>query len=140
METRLALYTLVREPSSPVWSKIKGVRGKVESTYHKNENFDKLSILVTMAAKYIPFISSHVLHLNVCQMPRVGKIITGYVLKASQNSYPVINLLIYSLFLVSFMANYRPHLGHFLINDFLTPKVPKSATPLKCFSWKCLKR
>ena len=65
-----------------------------------------------------------------------------YVLLASQNPYTIIvsfwfilwlildPILVtfgyYSLFLVYFVANYKPHLSHFCANDFLTLKVPKT--------------
>ena len=65
----------------------------------------------------------------------LGSIFVGHVPLASQNSYPIIAyfwsilwptigpMLVtfghYSLFLVYFVANYRPHFSHFWANDFL---------------------
>ena len=64
----------------------------------------------------------------------------------SQNPYPIIvnfwSVLLpfidpilvtfghYSLFLVYFVANYRPHLSHFWANNFLTLKVTKKCEPI----------
>ena len=36
----------------------------------------------------------------------------------------------YILFLVYFVANYKPHLSHVWANDFLTLKVPKKCDPI----------
>ena len=36
----------------------------------------------------------------------------------------------YSLFLVYFVAKYKPHVSHFWANDFLTLKVPKKCDPI----------
>ena len=73
----------------------------------------------------------------------LGSIFVGHVSLASQNPLPH-----YSLFLVYFVANYRPHLSHFwpfivyfwsnfiphlshfLANDFLNLKVPKNCDPI----------
>ena len=76
----------------------------------------------------------------------LGSIFPGYVLLASQNPYPFIvyfwsiwgefieSILVtfghYSLFLVNFVASYRPHLSHFWANNFLIPKVLKKCNPI----------
>ena len=36
----------------------------------------------------------------------------------------------YSLFLVYFVANFRPYLSHFWANNFLTLKIPKTCDPI----------
>ena len=75
----------------------------------------------------------------------LGSSSTGYVLLAPQNPYPIIvyfwsilwpnidPILVtfgyYGMFRVYFVAEYKPHLSHFWTNDFLTLKIPKSATP-----------
>ena len=75
----------------------------------------------------------------------LGSSFAGYVRLASQNPYPIIVYFWYilwpiidpilvtlgycSLFLVYFVANYKPHLSHFWANDFLISKSRKSATP-----------
>ena len=58
-----------------------------------------------------------------------------YVPLASQNPYPI-----YSLFLVYFVANYKPHLSHFWANDFLTLKVPKKCDPILVTLLKMLEK
>ena len=46
----------------------------------------------------------------------------------------------YSLFLVYFVANYKPHLSHFWANDFLTLKVPKKCDPILVTLLKMLEK
>ena len=46
----------------------------------------------------------------------------------------------YSLFLVFFVANYKPHLSHFWANDFLTLKVPKKCDPILVTLLKMLEK
>ena len=46
----------------------------------------------------------------------------------------------YSLFLVYFVANYKPHLSHFWANYFLTLKVPKRYDPIPVTLLKMLEK
>ena len=46
----------------------------------------------------------------------------------------------YDLFLVYFVANYKPHLSHFWANDFLTLKVPKKCDPILVTLLKMLEK
>ena len=46
----------------------------------------------------------------------------------------------YSLFLVYFEANYKPHLSHFWANDFLTLKVPKKCDTILVTLLKMLEK
>ena len=46
----------------------------------------------------------------------------------------------YSLFLVHFVAKYRPHLSHFWANGFLTLKVPKKCDPTLVTLMKMLEK
>ena len=57
----------------------------------------------------------------------LGSSVAGYGSVAAGISEPLPH---YSLFLVYFVANYKPHLSHFWENDFLTLKVPKKCDPI----------
>ena len=86
----------------------------------------------------------------------LGSSFTGYVPLALQNPYPIIvyfwsivwpnidHILVtfgyYSMFRVYFVANYKPHLSHFWVNDFLTLKVLKTYYPILVFILKMLEK
>ena len=55
----------------------------------------------------------------------LGSIFAGYVPLVPQE-----HLSHCSLFLVYFLANYRPHLSHFWVNDSINLKVPKKREPI----------
>ena len=86
----------------------------------------------------------------------LGSIFPAYVALASQNPYPFIlyfwsiwgefidPILVtfghYSLFLLNFVASYRPHLSHFWANNFLTFKVLKKCNPILVTLLKILEK